>query len=117
MARILLCWRIGRWHRVVAVAATGAAAADALGSEPAALECAVLFDRLLAVFRAGRQIAALPPQPGRQRKLVHADRADEKPLRDVHGAAPAWLAAAPEKSVSSWATNPGSRSRTMNTKR
>src|SRR5574340_325380 len=117
MARILPFGRGGRRHRIVAVAAAGAAAADALGGEPAALERAVLFDGLLAVFRAGRQIAALPPQPGRQRHLVDADRPDEESLREVHGAVPAWLWAAPEKSASSRATNSGSRSRTMNTKR
>src|SRR5574340_677120 len=117
MERILTSRRIDGRNRVIAVIAAGAAAADAFRGQPAALERAVFFDGFLAVFRAGRQVSALPAQPGRERQLVEADRADEKRLGEVQGAALAWPRAAPLKSASSLATNSGSRSRTMNTKR
>ncbi len=63
MFAILPGW-LDRGNRVVAVGATGPTAADAFGSEPASLERTMFFNRFLAVFRAGRQVAALPAQPG-----------------------------------------------------
>src|SRR5512143_7349 len=107
MGRILLLGRVDGRNRVVAVGAAGATAADAFRGQPAALERPVFLDGFLAVFRAGGQVAALPAQPGRKCQLVDADRADEGFLREIHGCAPAWWDAAPEKSASSLATNTG----------
>src|SRR5512143_3763137 len=117
MAWILPPGGIDGRNGIVAVGTAGAAAADAFGGQPTALQRPVFLDGFLAVFRAGGQVAALPAQPGRERQLVDANRTDEEFLREIHGRASAWLDAAPEKSASSLATNSGSRSRTMNTKR
>src|SRR3569832_89225 len=117
MGRILTSRRIDGRDRVVTVIAAGAAAADAFRGQPAAFEHAVFFDGFLTVFRTGRQVTTLPPQPGRKCQLVDANRADEEFLREIHSCAPAWLDTWPDDDHRSLATNSGSRSRTMNTKR
>src|SRR3569832_2515215 len=111
MGRILTSRRIDGRDRVVTVIAAGAAAADAFRGQPAAFEHAVFFDGFLTVFRTGRQVTTLPPQPGRKCQLVAANRADEEFLREIHSCAPAWLDAAPEKSARSRAAGAGAGAR------
>ena len=52
----------------------GMAAADAPGCQPEPFEDAVFFKGLQAVMRAGRRIAALRSQQGRDEQLVDPDQ-------------------------------------------
>src|SRR5690606_14614854 len=65
--------RLGRW--IPAVPAPWMAAADPRRRHPGARPGAVATDRVGGVGRAGRQVAAIAPDEGRERPLVELDEA------------------------------------------
>ena len=65
-------------NRIVARAAPGMAAADALQRKPEALEHTVLSESLQPVLRAGGCVAALRSQQGRNDPLVQLDQCNKR---------------------------------------
>ena len=71
-------------HGIVAVAAPGVAAADAVDREIAALDAAVAFQRLERVGRTGGLEAAAVADPGRQDQAIGAHREGEEAREGGH---------------------------------
>ena len=67
-------------HRIVAARVARVAVTDALDAQPGTLDRTVFLDGFARVLRTGRREAALAAEIGRQRNLIDAHEAHEKPL-------------------------------------
>src|SRR5690349_9827239 len=75
-------------HGIVAGRTEGAAALETRERHPAAGPEAMAADRLLAIAGAGRQIAAVLADEGRQDQLVEPDQPDAEPAGQSREARP-----------------------------
>src|SRR5215471_11686366 len=66
------------WHGIVTRSAPRMAPPETLEREPRAAQRPEALDRLGSISRTGRQIAALPAEPGRERELVDLDHGEQR---------------------------------------